>query len=271
MESNQNGAALLQLRLNDPQTADTLNRLLDRIDSLEATVGRLADVVEQAPGFTAMVGDMADETVRQAAANGVDIEERLQTALALAEKLTAPKTAEKIDQLLAMADEAPGLAAMVGDMIDDTQRKAAANGIDIEARVSAGLGLAEKLTHPNTVQQLNQLLEMADTAPGFIAMVGDMADEAYRNALAQGIDLESLISQGKTAASKLSILMESGILDDGALNVVGATGKALARASREPVQPVGLMGMLSALRDPDTQHALGFLLNVSQKLGQELK
>ena len=271
MEANGNGAAALQLRLNDPQTTHALNRLLDRIDSLEATVGRLADVVEQAPGFTAMLGDMADETIRRASSNGVDIEARLQTALTLAEKLTAPQTVSKIEQLLEMAEEAPGFVAMVGDMADEAQRKAAANGIDLEARLQAGLGLAEKLTHPNTVQQLNGLLEMVDTAPGFVAMLGDMADEAYRNALAKGIDLESLIAQGTNAASKLSILLDSGILDEGALNVVGATGKALARASDEPIEPVGLMGMLGALRNPDTQRALGFLLNVSQKLGQELK
>lgn len=271
MEGNGNGATALQLRLNDPQTTHALNRLLDRIDSLEATVGRLADVVEQAPGFTAMLGDMADETVRRASSNGVNIEERLQTALALAEKLTASNVVSKIDQLLAMVDEAPGFAAMVGDMVDETQRKAAANGIDLEARLQAGLGLAEKLTHPNTVQQLNGLLEIADSAPAFLAMLGDMADEAYRNALAKGIDLESLISQGTTAAGKLSLLLDSGILDEGALNIVGATGKALARASEEPVESVGLMGMVGALRNPDTQRALGFLLNVSSKLGQELK
>ena len=113
--------------------------------------------------------------------------------------------------------------------------------------------------------------EMADTAPGFIAMLGDIADEAYRNAMANGIDLESLISQGTSAASKLSVLMDSGILDDGAVRVVGAAGKALADASQQTIEPVGMFGLLGALRDPDTQRALGFLLNVGSNLGKELK
>ena len=271
MESNGNGATALELRLNNPQTTHTLNRLLDRIDALEASVGRLADIIEQVPAFTAMAGDVVDETHRRAAANGVDLEERLQTAITMAEKLTAPKMVNKIEQMMTDVDQAPHFAAMVGDMVDETQRRAAANGIDIEQRLGAGLAIAEKLTRPQMVEQLNGLLEMADTAPGFIAMLGDIADEAYRNAMANGIDLESLISQGTSAASKLSVLMDSGILDDGAVRVVGAAGKALADASQQTIEPVGMFGLLGALRDPDTQRALGFLLNVGSNLGKELK
>ncbi|MCB9008570.1 MAG: hypothetical protein H6656_14575 [Ardenticatenaceae bacterium] len=102
-----------------------LTRLLDRIESLEQTVNTLADLVQQGPGMAAMVGDMVDETVRSTAARGVDVEQRLQTALTLAEKLTAPAMVDKLDRLLALADEAPGMAAMVGDMVDETVRSAA--------------------------------------------------------------------------------------------------------------------------------------------------
>ncbi len=271
METNGNGANALQIKLNDPQTTQTLSRLLDRIDSLEESVGRLADLIEQAPAFTAMVGDVMDETHRRAAANGVDLEQRLQTALTLAEKLTAPSMVSKIEQLMLAVDQAPYFAAMVGDMVDETQRQAASNGIDLEQRLGTGLALAEKLTRPQMVEQLNGLLDMADTAPGFVAMLGDMADEAYRNALSKGVDLEALMGQGLTAAGKLSALLESGILDDGAVRMVGATGKALAQASHQPIEPAGLFGLLGALRDPDTKRALGFLLNVGSNLGKELK
>ena len=328
MESNGNGSAALQTRLNDPHIAASLNRLLDRIDTLEETVNRLADMTTQAPAFTAMVGDviddtynrasangvdleerlqtalvigekltapemgpkldnlltmlndapglgamvgdMVDETYRRAAANGVDLEARLQTLLAIGEKLTAPEMGPKLDNLLAMLDEAPGFAAMVGDMVDETYRQAADSGVDLEERLTAGLRLANKLTEPQMVASLEQVLAMADTAPGFVAMLGDMADEAYRNAAASGVDLEQLMSSGVGAAGKLSVLLDSGLLDDGAIRVIGAAGKSLAAASEEEIEPVGLFGLLGAMRDPNTQRALGFLMNVAKKLGREL-
>jgi hypothetical protein len=160
MENAQlNGSATLQARLNEPQTVAALTRLLDRIESLEHTVNTLADLAEQGPGMAGMVGDMADEAVRRAAARGVDVEERLKVALELAEKLTAPEMVTKLDQLLEMADQAPLMAAMVADMADETVRRAAANGIDIEERLRSGLAVAEKLTAPEMTEAFKTLLD----------------------------------------------------------------------------------------------------------------
>ena len=252
-------------RLTAPETVQNLNQLLD-----------LAD---QAPGMAAMIGDMVDDTYRSAAARGVDIEQRLQAGLAVAERLTAPETVQNLNQLLDLADQAPGMAAMIGDMVDDTYRSAAARGVDIEQRLQTGLVMAERLTAPETVQNLNQLLDLADQAPGMAAMIGDMVDEAYRNAAKNGLDLEQLVRRGSSAVGKIAeaansdefdALMNSGALAPDTLAVIGATGKALANASKKPVEPVGLFGLLSMLRDPDTQRALGFLANVGQELGKQL-
>ena len=395
MNNGSNGVATLQARLNEPQTAAALNRLLDRIETLEQTVGRLADVLEQAPGMVAMVGDMADETVRQAAARGVNVEERLKTALALAErltaeetavklnqlldladqlpgtlammgdmmdetvrraassgidiearlragltmaeKLTAPEMVAKLDQLLAMADQAPGMVAMMGDMVDETIRRAASNGVDIEARLRAGLTMAEKLTAPEMVAKLDQLLAMADQAPGMVAMMGDMVDETVRRAASNGVDIEARLRAGLTMAEKLTApemmakldqllamadqapgmiammgdivdesirragesginieamvrqgaragakfsalmeseefdaLMESGILDPEAVASVGKVGRALIASQQQPLEPVGLFGLLSAMRDPNMQRALGFLATFGAEFGKQI-
>ena len=188
----------------------------------------------------------------------------------MAEKLTRPDMMAKLDDLMEMANTAPGLMAVTGDMVGETYRQAAANGIYLEERVKAGLEMAEKLTRPEMVANLNQLIEMAETAPNFIAMIGDIADEAYRNALAQGIDIEALVRKGAGAASQLEALFDSGILDPDAVKTVGYAGKALAEASKQEIKPVGLFQMLGALRDPDTQKALGFLLSVGKNLGNQL-
>lgn len=337
MNNSQNGVATLQARLNEPQTAAALNRLLDRIDTLEQTVSRLADMLEQAPGMVAMAGDMVDETVRQAAAHGVDVEERLKTALALAErltaretavklnqlldltdqlpgtlammgdmmdetvrraasngidlearlhaglevaeKLTAPPTIQKMDQLLALADEAPGLVAMMGDMVDETIRRAASNGVDIETRLHTGLAMAEKLTAPEMAGKLDQLLALADQAPGIAAMLGDIIDESYRRAADSGINLEAMMRQGARAGAKFSALMESqefdalmesGILDPAAVASVGKVGQALIASQKQPPQSLGLFGLLTAMRDPNMQRALGFLATFGAEFGKQI-
>ncbi|MFZ1398007.1 MAG: DUF1641 domain-containing protein [Candidatus Promineifilaceae bacterium] len=275
-----NGSATLQAKLNEPQTVAALTRLLDRIESLEQTVNTLADLVTQGPGMAAMVGDMVDETVRSAAARGVDVEQRLQTALTLAEKLTAPAMVEKLDRLLALADEAPGLAAMVGDMVDETVRSAAARGVDIEARLRAGLAIAEKLTAPEMVAKLDQLLAFANEAPGLVAMVGDMVDET-----AVTLDLESRLKMGLQIAEKATqpgnlaqldvmfdVLLEaeSGMLNPEAVRTLGSMAQSMVAAKGDPRPKVGLFALLRSLNDPDIQNALGFLLNFGKRFGRSV-
>lgn len=202
-QSTEAGQAL-QARLNDERTVNALNRLLDRIDSLEESVTTLTTTVEQAPMFVSMVTDTVDETVRRSAESGVFLDERLQTGLALLERLTEPKTAEKLNNLLDLADQAPDFSAMVGDMMDETYRRAAMNGVDIESRLHNALAVAEKLTAPETTAKLSQLLELTDQAPYFVGMVGDMADETVRSAAANGVDIEARLKAGLEIAEKLT-------------------------------------------------------------------
>ncbi|MCA9981895.1 MAG: DUF1641 domain-containing protein [Anaerolineales bacterium] len=263
-----------QTRLNEPHTAAALNRLLDRIDRLEQTVNRLADAIEQAPAYAAMAGDMVDELATTAKQRGVNLDERLQTTLALVERLTAPEMTMRLNQLLDLAETAPGYAAMLADMADGTIR-----GADIETRLRAALELADKLTNPEMTAKINQLLALADQAPGLIAMLGDMADDTFRQAQQRGINLEVLAQKGVHASVKFSeliespefdALLESGILDPQAVVSVGQAGRALAISTQQPVEPIGLFGLLGALRDPEMQKALGFLVRFGQNFGREI-
>ena len=203
-ELNTNGATSLQLRLNEPMTNAALNRLLDRVETLEKAVSRLADLLEQAPGMAAMVGDMADEQLRQAKGRGVEIDQRLKTALALAERLTAPEMVAKINHLLDLADQAPQAVAMVGDMVDGTFRQVTMRGVDIDQRLRTALALAERLTAPEMVANINQLLDLADQAPQAMAMIGDMVDGTFRQAAMRGVDIDQRLKLALEMAEKLT-------------------------------------------------------------------
>jgi hypothetical protein len=237
----------VQARLTETRTLKALDHLLQRIDTLEQAVDRLGDAMRQGPGLIAMVGDMADEAYRKADARGVSVDERLRVALALAERLTAPTMVSKLDGLLTLADQAPGLLAMMADMADEAYRKADAGGVNIDERLQVALQMAEKLTAPEMAAKLDSLLQLADQAPGMIAMAVDWLDENFKNASENGFDPTVLA------------------------HVAGAANTALTRARAEhPVKSGGIFKIMGALRDEDRQKGMGFLLNFLKYFGQKL-
>ncbi|MCI5083399.1 MAG: DUF1641 domain-containing protein [Saprospiraceae bacterium] len=269
----------LQEKLNSERTLRSLDHLLDRIDTLEKAVERLTDVMEQGPGLVSMGVDMADEAYKEAQARGVQIEQRLAAALHLAEKLTAPEMVEKLEQVFDFVHQAPGLVSMTMDMADETYKRAADNGVVVEERLAAALQIAEKLTQPQMVAQLNGLMDTANQLPGLIAMFVDMLDEGYQRAADNGVDLGALSQQGVAAMQQASEIMNSeefkalqnsGVLSPATLGVIAKTGEALVESQQQPVKKMGLFGLMGALNDKDRQKALGFLMNFTKSFGQKL-
>jgi uncharacterized protein YjgD (DUF1641 family) len=236
----------LQARLAEEKTLQALDHILARLDTVEASLSKLSDVMHQGPGMVAMAADMADEAYRQADARGVNLENRLHNALVLAEQLTAPEMVEKISQLTEFTNQVPGLVAMTGDMLDEAYRRADASGVSIDERLSTALALAEKLTAPDMVGKLNDLMTLADQLPGIIAMTVDTVDEGLRQARENGLEPETMVEW----ASQF--------------------GRAMREAQETPAKPIGLFGMVGALRDKDRQKAMSFSLNFLKALGKQL-
>ena len=269
----------VQARLTEERTLKAIDHLLSRIDTLETAVDRLTTLIDQGPGLMAMTTDMADEVYRQSQARGVSIEERLANALQLAEKLTSDEMVGKIENLIDLADQAPGLAAMTVDMADEMYRQASASGVSIEQHMQNGLQVIGRLTEPKTVESLNAALDFADQLPGMAAMTMDMLDEGYKEAAAKGLDLGTLSTQGIQALKQVSTLvsspefkalMDSGLLSPATISVIASAGDAMVEAKEADVKPVGAFGTLRALSDPDRQKAIGFLMNFLKHWGQKI-
>jgi hypothetical protein len=227
-----NGVLALQERLNDPDTVDTLNRLLDRIGALEQAVTVLAETVRQAPGMVAMVTDIVDETYREARASGTDLEQQFEGGLALLRQLTEPRTVAVLSRLIERLDT------------------------------------------------LEPLLDIAEQAPATAAMVVDIVDDAYRQAKAAGVDLDTVLHKGAETAARLGAVvcsaefdavMDSGVLEPKTLRVIGSAGQALATSQQATPKPVGLLGALGALRDPEVRKALGFAVTFAKQFGRALE
>jgi uncharacterized protein YjgD (DUF1641 family) len=236
----------VQARLAEERTLTAIDKLLARLDTVEEAVERLATMMQQGPGMVAMVADMADEACRTADRNGISVDERLRTALVLAEKLTAPSLVEKLTSVLTLADQAPGLIAMTGDMFDEAYRKADANGVSIDERLGVALQLAERLTAPTMVAKLDGLMTLSDQLPGLVAIAMDSVDETMRTAIASGVDPQGLVQWAGQAA------------------------QALSQAQAAPVSKVGAFGLFRALGDDDRQKALGFLMSFLKNMGKQL-
>ena len=183
----------LQKRLNEDRTVRALDRILDRIETLEQAVTKLGTVMDQAPGMISMLTDTLDEQVQKAKNKGLRLEDRLTGVLQLVEKVTAPETIAKLDNL-------------------------------------------------------DRMMEFWEQAPGHMAMMVDVMDEEMGKALESGVDLKEI----GDSARKM--------------------GLALSKANQmDTPTPKSIWGLLKALKDPDRQAALGFLLKFTKALGQELK
>jgi len=299
-----NGTADLQKRLQDPETAEALHHLLDRLDTIERAVDTLDQLEHTLPGAFAATADVVDDELTRAAERGVVFDERAGEAVKLAEKLTEPETVEvltqlidrldQLEQLAELTDQIPDAALIAADSIDDALARAAERGVVFDERAREGLTLLEKLTEPQTAQalgnlldqseQLEQLAELAESAPDAIATVVDILDHEYMRAAEAGYDPEQTLRQAIGALGRLGelfrsdefeALLESGVLDPQALRVVGGLGSALVESQKEAQRGEtpshGLFGLFGALRDPDVQHALGFLTSVAKKFGRNLR
>jgi len=132
------------------------------------------------------------------------------------------------------------------------------------------------------IDALRPLVELAQQAPAFLATAGDSVDELVRKATDNGVDVERGIINGAGAALRfgasmdaqkveaLEALLNSGVLDPGALRIVGELGKALGETAAAPSSSLGPMGLYRAMKQPDVQRALGFLMAVAQRFGSRL-
>lgn len=133
-----------------------------------------------------------------------------------------------------------------------------------------------------TVDALKPLLALAGQAPALIAAIGDSADDLARKAAEAGIDIERGVLQGAGAAlrfgaamdaekvTSIDALLKSGVLDPNALRVVGEAARALAGAGAAEPTRIGPAALLTALRRPDVQRALGFLITFAERFGRGL-
>ena len=223
---------------------------------------------------------------------------------AIRRRLDDPATGEKVGRLLDRLDQIedvldrvemlstaiPVAISTATDTIDDLARRGQQRGIEIDERVAGALELAERLTEPKTLavlsqllermDQLKELLDLADQAPGFVAMAVDTVDHFVRRAEDAGIDvdarLRSTYGLGEKLTSPATVDGLGAVLDPSAVTVVGMLGQTLAKcreeclAQPEPPQ-AGPLDLFRLSRTDDGRRAISFLVNFGKLWGEGIE
>lgn len=225
----------------------------------------------------------------------------------LSERLNDPRTqemlhrlldhAEALDNLLAMAQDIPNLVAIATDLFDAVARQAADQDIDLEQRATQLLLLFKKATDPENIQALNVLVDhlpqleqaakMSDELPNLVAVATDVFDEWAAALKKDGVELEQSVRNGFRAAlylggqirreelDRLGYLLRSDVLSQHSVETVSLMGSALSSCRQgscdQPVpERLGLLGLLRASRDSNTQRALAFAVQFGKCFGNLL-
>jgi uncharacterized protein YjgD (DUF1641 family) len=207
-----------------------------------------------------------ERAVRTNGARPADAMARIEARLARIEAMLS-----RVEQA---AEPLPGMVAAAGDAIDEI----ATTYGEPDARLQQATALVERLTRPETLEMLQQALDVAESMPGMMAAAVDAVDELAAQAAARGVDLETLMhqlvdtAQGMTrlaTSPEVQQLLESDMMSKGALTALSSAARALAVA-REDDGPtkVGIFGAMGAMRDPDVQKAVAFGLRFARGFGQ---
>jgi hypothetical protein len=207
-----------------------------------------------------------------------DLGERLLARLDAIEERLA-----RLDPLLDTLEQAPDLAASAVDVVDDYSARLRDRGVDPERRLQRLLALSERLTDERTVAALEGALDLVRDAPGLASMVADIADEQAARLRDDGIDPGDAVANGARTAllfaslvgtrevHALKTILASEVLAPEAVAVVSAAAQALVECQGRERERVGPVGLLRALRDPDIQRALDFLVGVGRRFGAALE
>jgi len=143
------------------------------------------------------------------------------------------QAAESMASLSALMAQAQPAVAIVVDSADELVRRARDRGIDVDARLRETLSMVERITAPESMRLLNMLL---DRLPMLEQAM--LAGDRLPGAVAIGVDsLDEFMRDAQAAA---------------------------------PPAPLGLFGMVRALRDPDVQRTVGVMLRGAARVGRTL-
>jgi len=259
----------IQAKLADPRTADALERLLDKLDvvafgveAIDSFIRRSEEVAEslsqsiQEMKSIAGTGNEASDFVSslpEMARAGTQIAAASQTAgfqnlirSGLIDQMGDPQTIANIQTVLRKME----VAAFALTAVDGFVKR----GDEITDSVREGLQDVRMLAESVDLSKLKPLMELLDHVPALLAS----------GALEQ---LPELAKAGKS-------IQDSGLLKPENVAAMKAALEPILDSYREakqtPPHTTSLFGLLSALKDPDTNRMVTLALDFAKQYGKRI-
>ena len=190
---------------------------------------------------------------------------------------------DRLSPLLDMGSTGSGAMAAMVDVADEEVRRLADHGVDADARLKRVFHLLLELTREDTLERLEELVKLARDLPGMMAAGVDVLDVEAGRLRDEGIDPMEALTNGARAAMEFGVavgprevrslksLLASDALAPEAIEVVSSAANALVATRSRGCKPLGPLSLLGALRDPQIQKALGFLVEVGRSFGASME
>lgn len=242
-------------RLSDPRTVESLLRLLDRLDVITFTAEALEGFLKRAEVVADSIAQMAGDLRKL---SGDEVGPDLLTRL-------------------------PQLARAGMRMADAVDRP--------EITRLADSGLLEKLAEPRTIAAAKALIDKLEMVvftleafDGFLRRGDEIAESMATGAedlkgLADGVGGEKVRQVLGTLPDLVdagALLAEAGMFEPKTVQVLAQLGRNVAESydevKRAPEQaPIGVFGLLRALKDPQVARSIRLGLAIAQRYGRELE
>lgn len=248
-------AEQLLARLAEEKTVDALNRLLDRLE----VITFVADALD---GFLARANVVAESVAESVA----DLRKLSGDGTPAGDVIGSIPALARAGVQLADVSEGPGFQRLLQS------------------------GLVERLGEPQTIEAVKAVLDRLELASftldaidGFLKRSNEishaLSDDVEDLRVATQPDvlkfkevleaMPALVTAGQT-------LLKSGMLEPRTVAVLGQVGRSAAQAfdqaqnNGEAARPIGVFGLLNALKDPDVNRAITFGLRVAKSYGKAL-
>lgn len=243
---------LLQERLADPRTIESLNRLLDRLDVIVFTAEALEGFLKRAEVVADSVAEGVADLRRMAGDDGSDLIAGLpkmaKAGLRMAEIMDRPEVARLADS-----------------------------------------GVLEELAKPQNIAAIRTLISKLELAAfsleamdGFLARGDEMAETMAAGAnelkqLAPAVDGERLRHVMEALPDLVdagALLAKAGMFEPKTVEVLAQLGRHVAASHgdvlQQPKEPLGFFALLRALKDPEVAASVRLALAVAKRYGRGL-
>lgn len=190
---------------------------------------------------------------------------------------------DRLSPLLEMGTAGSGAMAAMVDVADEEVRHLAEQGVDADARLKRLFHLLLELTREDTLERFEEAVKLARDLPGMLAAGVDVLDVEAGQLRDDGIDPMEALTNGARAALEFGVavgprevrslkaLLASDALAPEAIEVVSMAANALVETRMRGCGPMGPLSLLGALRDPQVQKGLGFLVEVGRSFGAAMQ